>query len=110
MKIPLPLQEGLFYAYPGSIPTRGENTNTVPISAKIIIISLLKRQLKRVVFRLICISNEQRNSPLAMLNEAFDLAPGEVAADRYDPADDAHQNATPASAAAVAQWEANPWF
>lgn len=45
-----------------------------------------------------------------MLSEAFDLAPGEVTADRFDPADEADQRVTPASAAAVAQWEANPWF
>ncbi len=44
-----------------------------------------------------------------MFDEAFDLAPGEVAADRYDPAD-AAETPTPASAADVARWEANPWF
>lgn len=62
-----------------------------------------------MLVRLICISNEQRNSPLAMFDEAFELAPGEVAADRYDPAD-AAETPTPASAADVAAWEANPWF
>ena len=45
-----------------------------------------------------------------MFYEAFDLAPGEVSADRYDPADDTHQALTPVPAADVAEWEANPWF
>lgn len=43
----------------------------------------------------------------------FDLcepAPGEVPADRYDPADAADQTPTQASAADVAAWEATPWF
>lgn len=39
-----------------------------------------------------------------------DLAPGEVLADRYDPADDASQTPAPVSAAALAAWEADPWF
>lgn len=62
-----------------------------------------------MLLRLICISNEQRNRLLAMFDEAFDLAPGEVAADRYDPAD-AAETPAPVSAADVARWEANPWF
>ena len=44
-----------------------------------------------------------------MYYEAFDLAPGEVSADRYDPADEAQPVATTA-AVIDAEWEANPWF
>ncbi|WP_166647950.1 hypothetical protein [Hymenobacter sp. UV11] len=39
-----------------------------------------------------------------------ELAPGEVSADRYEPADAADQTPPQVSAADVAAWEANPWF
>ena len=39
----------------------------------------------------------------------FELAPGEVAADRYDPADD-QQPPCPAAAAELTEWDLNPWF
>lgn len=39
-----------------------------------------------------------------------DLAPGEVPADYYDPADEAELNRPQVSAAEVAKWEADPWF
>lgn len=39
-----------------------------------------------------------------------DLAPGEVPADRYDPADEAAQTPSSVTAAALAEWEAHPWF
>ncbi|QKG54949.1 hypothetical protein [Hymenobacter sp. BRD67] len=39
-----------------------------------------------------------------------DLAPGEVLADRYDPADEADQTPSSVTAAALAEWEAHPWF
>ena len=45
-----------------------------------------------------------------MFDEAFDLAPGEVLADRYDPADEVPHSLTSVSAAEVAAWEADPWF
>ena len=45
-----------------------------------------------------------------MFDEAFDLAPGEVWADRYDPADEMPSPPAPVSAAEVAAWEAAPWF
>lgn len=40
----------------------------------------------------------------------FDLSPGEVPADRYDPADEAAPSQAQVSAAELADWEANPWF
>lgn len=40
----------------------------------------------------------------------LDLAPGEVPADRFDPADEADTSRPEVSAAALAEWEANPWF
>jgi len=43
-----------------------------------------------------------------MLYTDFELAPGEVAADRYDPADD-QQPQCPA-AAELTEWDLNPWF
>ena len=44
-----------------------------------------------------------------MFYDAFDLAPGEVSADRYDPADEASPVATAADLT-DAEWDANPWF
>jgi len=44
-----------------------------------------------------------------MFYDALDLAPGEVAADRYEPADDA-ASISQVSAADLAAWEANPLF
>ena len=67
-------------------------------------------QLYGAAFRLICISNQQTNSILAMDSDFFDLAPGEVLADRYDPADEADQTPASVSAADLAAWEADPWF
>jgi hypothetical protein len=92
------------------MPTRGKNANTVPIIAKIIRILLLKRQFKKPILRLMCISNEQRNSPLAMFYDAFELAPGEVPADRYDPADEQPQQSPSAAADELTEWDTNPWF
>ncbi|TLM88496.1 hypothetical protein [Hymenobacter jeollabukensis] len=110
MKIPFPLQEGLFWAYPASISTRGENANNVPNIAKIIRLLLLKRQLKKALLRLICISNEQITSHLVMFYDAFELAPGEVPADRYDPADEQPQQSPSAAADELTEWDTNPWF
>lgn len=45
-----------------------------------------------------------------MVNEAFNLAPGEVLADRFDPADEAPSALPVVSAAELAAWEAAPWF
>ncbi|MBH8560418.1 hypothetical protein [Hymenobacter negativus] len=45
-----------------------------------------------------------------MVDEAFDLAPGEVWADRFDPADEALATQPAVSAAELAAWEAAPWF
>jgi len=45
-----------------------------------------------------------------MFDEAFDLAPGEVLADRLDPADEAPGLPAPVSAAELATWEVAPWF
>ncbi|WP_324679723.1 hypothetical protein [Hymenobacter sp. GOD-10R] len=45
-----------------------------------------------------------------MVDEAFDLAPGEVWADRFDPADEAPSSPPVVSAAELAAWEAAPWF
>lgn len=46
--------------------------------------------------------------------DACDLAPGEILADRYDPADESVQarpQLTAAELAAwVSAWEADPWF
>ena len=67
-------------------------------------------QPSRANFRLICISNEQKTSPLAMFYDAFELAPGEVAADRYDPADDQQQQCPTPAAAELTEWDLNPWF
>ena len=66
-------------------------------------------QQKALVFRLIGISNERKTSPLAMFYDSLDLAPGEVAADRYEPADEA-ASISQVSAADLAAWEANPLF
>ena len=44
-----------------------------------------------------------------MLYTDFELAPGEVAADRYDPADD-QQPQCPTAAAELTEWDLNPWF
>ena len=44
-----------------------------------------------------------------MLYTDFELAPGEVAADRYDPADD-QQPQCPTAAAELTKWDLNPWF
>ena len=45
-----------------------------------------------------------------MFYDAFELAPGEVAADRYDPADECPQQvATPADDE-LTEWDTNPWF
>ena len=60
--------------------------------------------------RLIGISNEQKTSILAMFYDAFELAPGEVAADRYDPADDQAQQSPRPTAAELTKWGLNPWF
>jgi hypothetical protein len=92
------------------MPTRGKNANTVPIIAKIVRLLLLKKQLKEAAFRLIGISNEQINSPLAMFYDAFELAPGEVPADRYDPADEQPQQSPSAAADELTEWDTNPWF
>lgn len=55
-------------------------------------------------------SNKPKTNFLAMLHDACDLAPGEVPADRYDPADE-HAPTTPTvTAAELAAWEAKPWF
>lgn len=62
------------------------------------------------VFCLNIISKQQINNTLAMGFDLFVLAPGEVSADRYDPADVADQTPPQATAADVAAWEANPWF
>ena len=67
-------------------------------------------QLYRVDIRLICISKTQTNRLLDMIFDFCELAPGEVLADRYEPADDATQTAPQVSAAELAAWEANPWF
>ena len=45
-----------------------------------------------------------------MVHEAFDLAPGEVWADRFDPADEVPSSPPVVSAAELAAWEATPWF
>lgn len=45
-----------------------------------------------------------------MIDEAFDLAPGEVWADRFDPADEAAGPLSIVTAAELATWEAAPWF
>lgn len=45
-----------------------------------------------------------------MVDEAFDLVPGEVWADRFDPTDMAPSAPTQVSAADLAAWEAAPWF
>ena len=45
-----------------------------------------------------------------MLYDAFELAPGEVAADRYDPADDQPQQSPSPAAAELTKWDLNPWF
>lgn len=45
-----------------------------------------------------------------MKYDAFELAPGEVTTDRYEPADDASTQPQPVSAAQVAEWEAHPYF
>ncbi len=45
-----------------------------------------------------------------MVDEAFDLAPGEVWADRFDPADEATNVPLVIPAAELAAWEAAPWF
>jgi len=45
-----------------------------------------------------------------MFNEAFDLAPGEILADRFDPADATPSAPAPVSATELAAWEAAPWF
>ncbi len=45
-----------------------------------------------------------------MCDEAFDLAPGEIWADRYDPADEVPGIPATVSAADLAAWEAAPWF
>ena len=45
-----------------------------------------------------------------MFYDAFELAPGEVAADRYDPADE-QQPAAPFTAHdELTEWENAPWF
>lgn len=45
-----------------------------------------------------------------MLCDACELAPGEVPADRYDPADEHTAAVSTATAAELAAWEADPWF
>ena len=45
-----------------------------------------------------------------MFDSAFDLAPGEVTADRYDPADEQAQQSPSVTAAELTEWELNPWF
>ena len=67
-------------------------------------------QLYKGVIRLNSISNQQINSVLAMGFDLCELAPGEVSADRYDPADAAAPTPPQVTAADVAAWEANPWF
>ena len=67
-------------------------------------------QLSRAVIRLISISNKQKNSPLAMFYDAFELAPGEVAADRYDPADEQPPQSPSPATAELTEWDLNPWF
>lgn len=67
-------------------------------------------QRYRAILRLIGISNEQRNRLLAMTFDFCELAPGEVSADRYEPADTADKTPPQVSAADVAAWEANTWF
>lgn len=71
---------------------------------------MYKVQQKMYVLRLIVISNAQKAKPLAMLYDACELAPGEVPADRYDPADEHTAAASTATAAELAAWEADPWF
>lgn len=44
-----------------------------------------------------------------MFYDFLDLAPGEVPADRYEPADEA-AGSSQVSAAELAAWEANPLF
>jgi hypothetical protein len=66
-------------------------------------------QQRKAQIRLIGISNEQKTRPLAMFYDSLDLAPGEVTADRYEPADEAAP-ITQVSAAELAAWEANPLF
>jgi hypothetical protein len=45
-----------------------------------------------------------------MVYDAFELAPGEVAADRYDPADEQLQQCPILPDDELTEWEANPWF
>ena len=45
-----------------------------------------------------------------MYYDAFELAPGEVTADRYDPADEQLQPVATLTAAELAEWDADPWF
>ena len=45
-----------------------------------------------------------------MFYDAFELAPGEVAADRYDPADDQPQQCPAPAADELTEWDLNPWF
>lgn len=42
--------------------------------------------------------------------DVVELAPGEVAADRYEPADEQLQQAATSTADELAEWEAKPWF
>ncbi|WP_158011018.1 hypothetical protein [Hymenobacter lapidarius] len=45
-----------------------------------------------------------------MFYDAFELAPGEVAADRYDPADEQPPQSPSPAAAELTEWDLNPWF
>ncbi|SNR98347.1 hypothetical protein [Hymenobacter mucosus] len=45
-----------------------------------------------------------------MHHDAFELAPGEVLADCYDPADEELQQPATLTADELAAWEADPWF
>ncbi|WP_345237626.1 hypothetical protein [Hymenobacter saemangeumensis] len=45
-----------------------------------------------------------------MFYDAFELAPGEVPADRYDPADEDQQPSPAPATDDLAEWEVNPWF
>ncbi|GAC1382340.1 MAG: hypothetical protein NVS3B25_34850 [Hymenobacter sp.] len=42
--------------------------------------------------------------------DAFELAPGEVMADRYDPADEQLQQCPSPTADELTEWDADPWF
>ena len=45
-----------------------------------------------------------------MSYDAFELASGEVPADRYDPADEQMQQCPIPAADELTEWDADPWF